>query len=198
LHPSHGRILGSRHRQGGHDDLITTAPVHVRHATLYDADGIGETHAESWLAAYRHIFDAGFLARSADSRRHGWGRSLSALLVPPNFVLVAEVDGRIVGFASARPSDRGSSVGEVSGFYAHPDVWGSGAARDLMSETCAILAADYTDVVVWTLRDAPQARRFYEKAGFRVTGEEKMDPLTDWSTGERVERPAVEYLKRFE
>jgi len=120
---------------------------------------------------------------------------LPGQLDPPSLVLVAERDGQIVGFAAARPSDRGPSVGEVSGFYAHPDAWGTGIAMALMSETCSILAKDYMDVVVWTLRDAAQARRFYEKVGFLPTGEEQLDSLSDWSTGESVERPAVEYLK---
>jgi len=170
-------------------------PTRIRQAIQLDADGIGEAHAESWLAAYGHIFDAPFLSRSAESRRHGWKFSLPGMLTPPSLVLVADRDGRIVGFAMARPSNRGPSAGEVSGFYAHPDVWGTGIAMALMSETCAILAKGYTDVVVWTLRDAAQARRFYEKTGFRATGDEKSDSLSDWATGESVERPAVEYLK---
>ena len=41
-----------------------------------------------------------------------------------------------------------------------------------MTRTCAILAADWHEVILWTLRDAARARRFYEKTGYRASGQE--------------------------
>jgi GNAT superfamily N-acetyltransferase len=161
----------------------------------HDGAGIGEAHAASWEAAYGHIFDADFLARAAASRRVVWPHSLPRLVVEPQFVLVVELDGRIVGFANGGPDGRGRDVGEIYGFYTHPDIWGTGVATTLMQEACSKLVPDFDRVVVWTLRDAPQARRFYEKAGFRVTGGEEDQPLSDWTSGEVVERPAVEYVR---
>ena len=47
---------------------------------------------------------------------------------------------------------------------------------------------DVDDVVLWTLQDAHRARSFYEKVGFRLTGREKREPLSNWLTGEAVEQ----------
>jgi GNAT superfamily N-acetyltransferase len=185
-------------REETHDCCIDESVANIRRAALADGHGIGETHAASWRAAYGHIFDALFLVRAAESRRIGWSTSLERLLGSPGFVLVAERDNVIVGFSHAGPDSRDRSAAEIYGFYTHPAVWGSGIATLLMVDTCSELADRWDEVMVWTLRDAGRARRFYEKAGFRATGEQTSETLTDWTTGERVERPAVEYSKSIE
>jgi len=80
-------------------------------------------------------------------------------------------------------------------FYLRPDVWGSGSAMALMTETCSKLSEDYGEAHLWALRDATRAHRFYEKAGFRATGAHRIESQTDWMTPEIVMRPAVQYRK---
>jgi len=174
---------------------IDSTETRIRPATRFDGEGIGEVHAASWAAAYDHIFEAAWLTRAVDGRRRGWPRALASLPDSPGFILVAECDNRIVGFAHAGPDNQGRPVGEIFAFYTHPDVWGAGAAMSLMTLTCSNLASEFNDVVLWTLRDAGRARHFYEKVGFVATGTEKVEILSDWTTLEDVERPAVEYRK---
>jgi GNAT superfamily N-acetyltransferase len=169
--------------------------LRVRKAVEADGDAIGEAHAAAWVAAYDHIFDAAFLRAAADSRRVGWPSALPRLLAAPNTLFVGELDRRVVAFAHAVPlSDRGSAA-EIRGFYSDPDAWGSGIASLLMTQMCAALADEFDEVVLWTLRDAPRARRFYEKVGFRATGDTRPEALTDWTTGVGVERPTVQYAR---
>jgi GNAT superfamily N-acetyltransferase len=169
--------------------------VRIRPAVPADASGIGETHASAWETAYDHIFESSFLARAAGSRRDGWSHSLPRLLGAPGLVLVAERLGTVVGFAHAGPERADRAMAEIYGFFVHPDAWGSGIAAALMEAACASLPREWTNVVLWTLRDAGRARRFYEKVGFDMTGRERAETLTDWSSGEAVERPAVEYIR---
>ena len=42
-------------------------------------------------------------------------------------------------------------------------------------------------------RDAHRVRRFYESAGFSVTGNARLETLSDWTTGIVQEAPSVEY-----
>jgi GNAT superfamily N-acetyltransferase len=168
-------------------------PIQVRRAVKGDAGVVGQAHAAAWVAAYDHIFEWEFLLAGATGRRGGWSQTIERLLQPPNLLLVGEVDGRVVAFAHARPAEDGRA--EVRGFYCHPYGWGSGIAALLMSKTTAVLADEFNEVFLWTLRDAGRARRFYEKLGYRPTGNERPEPLTDWSTGVTVERPAVEYAR---
>jgi RimJ/RimL family protein N-acetyltransferase len=73
----------------------------------------------------------------------------------------------------------------------------TGLAVLLMRRTCeALTASGYDEVVLWTLRDAGQARRFYEKVGFVLTGEARTDRVTDWARA-GVDCPEVEYGTRF-
>jgi GNAT superfamily N-acetyltransferase len=169
-----------------------TVSLHVREAVAADGDEIGEAHAAAWLAAYDHIFAADFLESAAESRRRGWPSVIRHLLAPPNIVLVGVLAGRVVAFSHATPATA-PDMAEINGFYCHPDAWGSGTAAALMTQTEAVLADGCSAVFLWTLRDAARARRFYEKAGFHLTGNERDEQLTDWTTGIAVERPAVEY-----
>jgi GNAT superfamily N-acetyltransferase len=177
---------------------VADLAVRVRSAVETDAAAIGETHAAAWTAAYAHIFDASFLARAADGRRVGWRQSLPGLLVAPSFVLVAERDGRVVGFAHAGLEPANLMAAEIFGFYVHPSRWGSGAANRLITHTCSVLADDRREVVLWTFRDAGRARRFYEKTDFRTTGRERAESLSDWTSGMSVERPAAQYVKSLQ
>jgi len=170
-----------------------TRPIQVRAGVTGDADAIGQAHATAWVAAYDHIFEWEFLLAGATGRRRGWSQTIERLLQPPNVLLVGEADGRVVAFAHARPAEHGRA--EVRGFYCHPYGWGSGIAALLMAKTTGVLADEFNEVFLWTLRDAARARRFYEKIGYRPTGNEREEPLTDWSTGVTVERPAVEYAR---
>ena len=170
--------------------------VSVRPATRDDADTIGESHASAWEHAYTHLFDPGFLSRSGASRRTGWRLSIDRQLAPPNVLLVAEVDGTVRAFGSGAPTDEPETA-EVRGFYAHPDVWGTGAAAALMPALLDVLAERASYVFLWTPRGAGRARRFYEKAGFALTGEARTDTVTDWRTGEGAPVDEVQYGRRL-
>jgi GNAT superfamily N-acetyltransferase len=167
----------------------------VREAVAADGAAIGEAHAAAWEAAYGHIFDATFVAAAADGRRVGWPTAMSRLLVAPNVLLVGEVDRRVVAFAHAAPDADAPLTAEIHGFYCHPDAWGSGIATVLMTHVCDVLTDAFDHVVLWTLRDAARARRFYEKVGFRTSGRVRAHALTDWTTGAAQERQTVEYAK---
>jgi GNAT superfamily N-acetyltransferase len=190
-------VYRTRSGQSGRviDGPAPRSELFVRPATTDDGDAIGAAHAAAWLAAYGHIFDATFLAAAADSRRAGWPRALEQLLGPPNLLLVGELDHRVVAYAHAAPSLDTRKTAEIHGFYSHPDVWGTGIAPMLMTKMCAALAGEFEDVILWTLREAHRARRFYEKAGFCATGSTRSESLSDWITGMVQEAPAVEYAR---
>jgi GNAT superfamily N-acetyltransferase len=171
---------------------VSDAEVRVRAAVDTDATEIGAAHAAAWIAAYDHIFDSDFLRVAAEGRSTGWPSSIHRLLVAPNILLVGELGGRVVAFAHAAPLPD-TRTAEIVGFYCHPDAWGTGVARLLMTRAWSAVSEEADDVILWTLRDAHRARRFYEKMGFRTTGRTQLEPLTNWTDGVTVERPAVEY-----
>jgi GNAT superfamily N-acetyltransferase len=112
-------------------------------------------------------------------------------------LFVPVIDGRVVGFAHAGPeridgngpnTGTATGLGEVYGFYLHPQAWGSGAAGPLMEACVAHLAiGGFGDLCLWVLRDNGRARAFYEKAGWCWSGRE-----LPWSPSDAPDLTVVE------
>ena len=85
--------------------------------------------------------------------------------------IVAEVDGKVVGFVSVGASRSDDAEGELYAIYVHPDHWGTGVGRELMQAGEAELRRlGHRRVILWVLDDNPRARRFYELAGWTADG----------------------------
>lgn len=86
-------------------------------------------------------------------------------------LLVAKDGARVVGFAGYGEAD--PTTGELFALYVLKEYWGTGIAQLLMQAALDRLAA-YPKVVLWMVKGNARAQRFYEKCGFRLTGEEKL------------------------
>jgi len=78
-------------------------------------------------------------------------------------VLVAELDGRVAGFAAV-------VGGELDGLFVEPDLWRSGVGKALVDEATHY-ARDRG--LTLTVIANPTAREFYERCGLAVEGEAK-------------------------
>src|SRR5437868_14040322 len=76
-------------------------------------------------------------------------------------VFVAELDGRVAGFAAV-------VGGELDGLFVEPDLWGRGIGRALAD--AAAHEARRRGLALKVIA-APGARRFYESCGFSVEGD---------------------------
>ncbi len=164
--------------RAGSDDIVGLMHVRVRDAVRSDADAIAAAHIASWRAAYTHIFPASiFDSPDFDRSRVELWRRWSHSPTADRRLVVATVDHRVVGFAHTGCRDESDETdrtrcGELLGFYAHPDVWGTDVAPLMMESAISSLRdLDVCRAVVWTLADADRARRFYEKSGWSPTGE---------------------------
>src|ERR671937_1985048 len=93
----------------------------VRPATIGDARAIARVHIETWRTAYAHIFPAGFLAGLSVDESAALAKRL--LIEGSEEILVAELDGRFVGFASGGPSrdeDEAAAPAELYAMYVEP------------------------------------------------------------------------------
>jgi GNAT superfamily N-acetyltransferase len=139
-----------------------------------DFDAVCELHVRAWQSAYRGIVPQDFLdgMDPAVRARRTRDESLSGQYV-------AEAGGEVVGwlligpyrFADDGPDAPGPGCGEVLALYARPDAVGTGVGRALMTYGLAELdRAGLRPVLLWVFTDNARARRFYEKAGFRLDG----------------------------
>ncbi|MFI6316894.1 GNAT family N-acetyltransferase [Nonomuraea sp. NPDC050556] len=138
--------------------------ITIRKAQPGDGDVVGEIHAVSWGVSRGPLCTPKVAAAGIEERRTKWGAILAE--EGQDTVLIAFLDDRPGAFARFGASSR-PGLTEIHTFFAHPDVWGSGLSAALLA---AIVDGARNGVHLWTLRDSPQARRFYAKHGFGETG----------------------------
>jgi ribosomal protein S18 acetylase RimI-like enzyme len=80
-------------------------------------------------------------------------------------VLVAEIDGRIAGFAVVLDQD---GRAELDGLFVEPQRWRQGIGSALVEE--AVHDARSRGLSLMTVVANPGAKEFYERSGFTVEG----------------------------
>jgi GNAT superfamily N-acetyltransferase len=81
-------------------------------------------------------------------------------------VLVAQLDGVIVGFAAVLPRPDGNA--ELDALFVEPSLWKRGVGR-LLVDHCADLARGRASRLLHVVGN-PHAEGFYAACGFRTTG----------------------------
>ncbi len=142
------------------------SPIKIRDATLDDAEACLLVHREAAVVGFAHIFPRDLYPFPEEQMRIRWRK-----LCEVGHVLVAEQAGAIIGTAAYDASDFRS-------FFVLPQHWGSGVAQDLY-ETVLDRVRMRGDKVfhLWVLEENSRARRFYEKRGWRLTGQWKWTPF---------------------
>jgi GNAT superfamily N-acetyltransferase len=152
--------------------------VHLREATSEDVPVICEINVRGWRAAFRELFPDEFL----DTMDPGDRRSAFAELVADRSdhrSAVVVDHGDVVGFVILGPPQAEeldpARARELWGLYIEPDRIGTGIGRILMDYALDYLRAGGWDyAILWTLRDIDRTCRFYEAAGWRRDGEERI------------------------
>jgi GNAT superfamily N-acetyltransferase len=172
--------------------------IRVRRAEPDDAEAIGQIRIRGWQFAYRGLLPDHVLDALSDDERLAARRDRLRSPSVGSDAWIAELDGRVVGFALCGPSrDQGVEprTGELLAIYVEPDVVGRGVGRGLIEQAeRGMWAAGYRRAMLWVLRDNARARRFYEHAGWRADGraqEEELDGACLREVRYVRERPAA-------
>ena len=138
--------------------------VEVRTATAEDLAAVEAVARDAWYAAY-----GGFLEpRSVEAGlAQSYDEDVLATAVERDAIqfLVAELDGEVVGFASAERT--WTDEVELHTLYVHPDRWGEGVGSALLDEVEAwATKKDVDRIVAAVFDDNAVGRRFLEAMGF--------------------------------
>lgn len=147
--------------------------ITIRPASLADAPAIAGVHVDGWQTAYRGILTDEYLdALSIAQRVAFWKQQLHR---EPHLIFVAEDPRRgIVGFSFAghHHGSFGDYQGEIHAIYVLEQFQRHGIGRALFHQAAAALAeAEYNGMMIGALKQNPY-RRFYEKLGGQLLGEE--------------------------
>ena len=96
---------------------------------------------------------------------HSDAIALPAEQIERGEVLVAEIDGRIAGFAVVLDQD---GTAELDGLFVEPQLWRQGIGSALVEE--AVHDARSRGLSLMTVVANPGAKEFYEGCGFTVEG----------------------------
>lgn len=131
-----------------------------------DATVVADIHHHGWTDSYRGLLpDAHLDSLDADACLTRW---ISALADgTPLEILVAELDGRVVGFVAAGPSNDpdATAAGEIWDLWVAADARSSGVGGELLRVALDHLAVRHHAALVWVLEGNTRGRTFYALAG---------------------------------
>jgi GNAT superfamily N-acetyltransferase len=143
----------------------------IREARLDDARAIAQVHVQAWRETYRGLIPDSVLAGlSVEQRVRAWSEMLAAGEAAPA-IIVAEGEGGIVGFGSARVFHDPllDTDGEVTAVYLLDGYKRSGTGRRLFGRLLRWLhVRGCASAGLWVLDTNVVARRFYEALGGTV------------------------------
>jgi RimJ/RimL family protein N-acetyltransferase len=146
--------------------------VIFRAATVDDVEAILDVQQPGAVLAFAHIFpqDEHPFPRTALAKR--WRDEIAD---PDTYVYVStDAAGPVDGFAA-----RTGAV--LLHFGTAVTTWGTGLARDLHDAIVGEIARTGATVVrLHVLEENRRARRFYEKLGWRATGEQTRSPFAPY------------------
>jgi ribosomal protein S18 acetylase RimI-like enzyme len=151
--------------------------VVIRPATSADAEAIARVHLTSWKGPYAEVLPAEYLDNlDPAGRTKEW---TSALSDARRTTLLAEAEGRALGFASygpARDEDAEDGDLELYAIYLHPECWGRGVARDLIRTVLSGVPSG-VPMSLWVLKENERAQHFYRRHGFQADGVERINEI---------------------
>lgn len=139
-----------------------------------DKYAISHIYEESWKFAYKDIIPQSYLESIPAGR---WIPNLNNKEMD---TLVLIEDGNFIGTSSYCKSrfPEFSNWGEIVSIYFLPQYIGKGYGKKLLNAVIEELASlGFQDIFLWVLEENLRARQFYEKAGFRFSGNSLNDNI---------------------
>ncbi len=139
---------------------------------------VATLHAESWRAHYRGAYRDEYLDGDVvEDRLRVWEERLSTP-APNQFVVLAEEDDDLIGFACAYGGDDETWGSFLDNIHVRPEHQRRGVGAGLVAEVAAWCRANYADcgLYLWVLQQNRRAQRFYRRLGASEEGGEISEP----------------------
>lgn len=159
--------------------------IELRDATCGDAALLADLHTRSWQSAYRGILADAYLDGPLAGERRAHWRSVLGSCPSGAVMLIAEEDGRPVGFVAAYPEADGRAL--IDNLHVMPDHRSTGMGRRLMAAAAARLLEAGIRTAHLTVYEAnAPAVAFYRRIGGICIGR-------DFESKGGVQAPVLEF-----
>jgi ribosomal protein S18 acetylase RimI-like enzyme len=151
--------------------------IALRQAVTADAQAVADVHGRSWQVAYRGLLPDEYLeGLRAEDRAHRY--SFGTLEADQPVTVAALDQGNVCGFATTGPSQDEKGCGELYALYVHPNCWGLGVGRQLVTEARErMVRLGFAQAVLWVLKGNERAERFYQVDGWMADGRHRRTEL---------------------
>lgn len=153
--------------------------IQVRYAAAEQCPELGRIMAESFRTAFGAFISRETLDRCAVAENCA---GLLADLPPDMAVLAGWVDGKLMGLLVFSGDRR-----EIEAIHSLPGSWGTGLGAAMLEFALEAMKGAQ-GVGLWAFEKNARARRFYEKHGFRFTGQRRVSEF-DGAVEVRYRRP---------
>jgi GNAT superfamily N-acetyltransferase len=157
-----------------------------RPALLTDSQAIAGVHAASWRSAYKTALSESYLAGDIVADRNALWKTRLSTPHTNHYVVVAEDNKEVVGFACAFINDSQDWGSLLDNIHVRQDAQRTGLGTTLLQAVaaqCHRLAGE-AGLFLWVLQDNLAAQRFYLRHGASHAGSD----IWDAPGGTRVPR----------
>jgi ribosomal protein S18 acetylase RimI-like enzyme len=148
--------------------------VVVQHAGPDRVEELADLHRSSAIAGYGHIFPKDAPPPSREEVLAKWTGWLDDDADTRRRALIVERGDTVVGVVLAGPDALEPAVGHVARLYVAPALWGRGLGGALHTAAIGHLReCEFDEATLWVLEGNRRARSWYERLGWRPTGERK-------------------------
>jgi ribosomal protein S18 acetylase RimI-like enzyme len=173
----------------------------IRRAGIADSAGIAQVQVTNYQVSYAELFAKHYLDDfTVEEQTHDWQDLFTKQ--PSEVVFVADLDGKIVGYALARAESREMPGydSELVAFHVLPEYQKRGIGSRLFLETARHLqATGCCSLMLWTLKQNP-VRHFYAALGGELRGHKEYeidaDRMTEVAYGWSQLETLIESLER--
>lgn len=130
------------------------------------ADIVGEIHSNAWKQAYKEIFPSDYLTEDTYNKRK---KEFEVSLEDDTIDYYLLHDKEPAGIVKVKSSDESC---EVLSMYLLQKCRNHGIGTYAIQHIIKKYVPK--EIILWTLEDNESARKFYEKNGFFITGEDRI------------------------
>jgi ribosomal protein S18 acetylase RimI-like enzyme len=152
--------------------------VRIRPALPADAAVVADIHHHGWTDSYKGLLPEAHLdSLDSDACLNRWTSALTD--GTPLAIIVAEVDGRVVGFVAAGPSTDpdATAAGEIWDLWVGSGARSRGVGTELLRAALDHLARRHQAALVWVLAGNGRGQAFYARAGAVGDGMTRTTPI---------------------